>query len=335
MAPVRSFGALALSLAVFAPSAGAADEPRYVLEDLGVGSVANALGPKSWPVGRHSNLAAYYADGIWVQLKTRSKYNASEAKGANRFGHSVGYESAMVGYRPVHWTPDGIRHVIDLPGDDDRTVGWAVGVSRDGLVAGKYSVSMDNWDEYESCFIARPGEEAFDPAPDAYFCQVGGVNAHGMVAGGGVTDQGFIWHEGQMTTFGPLPGYTWTQPQSINDAGHVVGWTSSRHLKQVGFLWDGSQIRKLGTLDDGPWAYLKSINNRGQIVGNGETPTDGSRALIVIAGRMERLEKYVLNADGWVLSTANQIDDHGVIVGSAQYQGGTHAYRLTPVHDKR
>jgi hypothetical protein len=115
----------------------------------------------------------------------------------------------------------------------------------------------------------------------------------------------------------------------------VVGWTSAEDRPQVGFVWDGRRLVDLGTLEEGPSVYLNSINNRGQIVGNGQTPKDGSRALIVISGRMERLERYVQNADGWVLSMANAIDDHGVIVGRGSYQGASRAYRLVPVRGSR
>lgn len=324
----RLLGALALCFASFAPAAAADEAPLFRLRDLGQADVT-ALGLHSQPVGRAGYQAAFYARGRWHTLESYDK--SSGALGANRVGDVVGYDfNSPGGYRALRWTPDGRRHIVELPGDGSDEVGMATGVSRDGLVVGKYAESLDDWETQDSCFIARPGEKAIDPSPR--HCVMGGVNASGTVAAGGPEGRGFIWHNGKVKHhLEPLPGYTVVQPMAINDKGHVTGWMSGPQARQVGFVWKGGEVVDLGTLENGPYGYFRSLNNHGVIVGDGVTPEGEQHALIVIDGQVQRLAARVSNLGGWELTSAVAIDDEGTVVGRGWLDGQLRAYRLVPM----
>lgn len=99
-----------------------------------------------------------------------------------------------------------------------------------------------------------------------------GANAKGHAAGiadvsGGLTSHAFLWQAGTLTDLGALNGPSgYSFAQLVNDAGQVVGASTTADGSFRGFVWDRGIMTELGTLG-GANSFALGINDRGQIVG--------------------------------------------------------------------
>jgi probable HAF family extracellular repeat protein len=127
-----------------------------------------------------------------------------------------------------------------------------------------------------------------------------------------------------------------SQAFQINDAGRAVGeavvgatpgGTSILHP----VLWQDGTRLGLGTLGF-TFGSALDINESGQVVGN-LTNISGSpqAAFLWQAGVMTDLNSLIDPASGWVLRSAEAINDRGEIVGFGTFGGQTRAFLLSPV----
>lgn len=96
-------------------------------------------------------------------------------------------------------------------------------------------------------------------------------------------------------------------------------------------------LRDMGTLG-GSTAGAYGVNSAGTIVGTSTTATNAKRAFIRKAGgTMTDLNNFVVGASGYVLTSANAINELGQIVGEAQHTatGNTVGFLLTPLSESR
>ena len=102
------------------------------------------------------------------------------------------------------------------------------------------------------------------------------VNDASMVAGvfwtaGDIAEQdGFVWQNGNVTTFQSPEGTSINSVSAINSAGLAVGtYYSATDSNLRAFIWDGSACTDLGDLGNSDTAYVwpQAINDSGQVVG--------------------------------------------------------------------
>lgn len=151
------------------------------------------------------------------------------------------------------------------------------------------------------------------------------INLAGQVAGYSTTQGGHrratIWNGSNPTELAPL-SLGDSEAVGINDFGLVVGqsYSAEYHWSRV-TLWNGTTALTLENLV-GKIGYAEAINNSGQVVGRSVTPYGGqlNRATIWNGTTVTDLNSFLdasLVSDGWILTSASDINDSGSIVGTA------------------
>jgi probable HAF family extracellular repeat protein len=145
--------------------------------------------------------------------------------------------------------------------------------------------------------------------------QAWGINNSGQIVGFSLEtmtqpSRAALWDANGLTLLaGPD-----SRAQDINDRGQIVG-SSGSHAQ----LWEGGRSVDLGTLG-GAFSVASAINDAGQIAGYFSS-SDGLHAALwngALGVDLNSLLRPQSVADGWVLATANGINDNGWIVGTAQ-----------------
>jgi probable HAF family extracellular repeat protein len=89
----------------------------------------------------------------------------------------------------------------------------------------------------------------------------------------GYAQRGLAWHNGRLTEFAPLRGFTDSDVFELNDEGVAAG-TSLSDLdpntlfgQGLATIWRNGQPISLGTLPGGTRSFAQDINDRGQVAG--------------------------------------------------------------------
>jgi probable HAF family extracellular repeat protein len=133
----------------------------------------------------------------------------------------------------------------------------------------------------------------------------------------------FLWSNGTLSDLGTLGGH-FSQGNSINLSGEIVGTADTSTGIPDGFLWNGKKMVDLGTFDPG------GINDSGEIAGTCG-PNPGQRACTLVNGTVTQLpdptsfspfdcDAGAINDNGEVLGGCDDTSSytHGVV-----WQNGT------------
>jgi probable HAF family extracellular repeat protein len=146
-----------------------------------------------------------------------------------------------------------------------------------------------------------------------------------------------------MQDIGTLGGFS--TAFAINNAGEIVGEslttaTATTAANTRAFLFANGTMRDLGAVNGGS-SSARAINNVGQIVGFTSTPgaadvfppQDKHAMIFTLSDNtMRDLNALIPANSGWVLLSANGINDAGQIVGEGVHNGNSgSAFLLTPV----
>ena len=190
----------------------------------------------------------------------------------------------------------------------------------------------------------------------------GQITGTSYASGGeGEISHAFLYSQGKMTDLGTLPGYQNSGGNAINALGQVAGitWESTPDDEGIpqAFLWRDGVMQVLGTLPGYTSSQATALNSHGQVVGFADLPAPPSplqsflrdhlpfgppsnassdpsaptRAFLYQNGRMTDLNALLPAHSGWVLESANGINDRGQIVGTGLHGGLRRAFVLTPV----
>jgi probable HAF family extracellular repeat protein len=132
-----------------------------------------------------------------------------------------------------------------------------------------------------------------------------------------IADSAFLWTPaGGLQRLGGIPGADWSEGTAINNAGQIVGFSSSH-----AFLWTAeSGMRDLGALD-GDYSSASVINDAGQVAGVVQAPSGQFHLFIwtVASGMRDvgslndspglpSLQVIAINRAGWVVGEAAVAD---------------------------
>ncbi len=257
----------------------------------------------------------------------------SEARAINDDGVVVGSISFNSGGTPrerAFWYSEGVRHFDFDGGSAPNMRSSALAVNAAGCAVGWTQATdgapiyLATWKAADSCpFNDSISYEGLGGSSTAGR----GINAAHQVVGtsetGGGEYHAFSKTLGvtNMADLGVLGGGWGSAALAINNEGVSVGYSSSSTVVQTAVIWDGGGPVELGAFPGAPAAtesYAHAINDlpTPQIVGWSDgSPTGGQQhACIWHGGTMVDLPTL----DGGNMSEANDVNDHGDVVGWAR-----------------
>lgn len=248
----------------------------------------------------------------------------------------TGYSNGASGFEAFRWTSGtGMVGLGDLAGGIFYSYGYEI--SGDGTtIVGESS--------------SGPGVQAFrwtsgtgmvglgDLAGGAFYSFAAGVNEDGSVIVGtstsGSGNEAFRWTSGTgMVGLGDLAGGIFgSQANAINNDGSVVVGQSNSASGMEAFRWtSGTGMVGLGDLPGGAFgSYAFGVNDDGSVIVGVGTDASGTVAIVWQNGiGMQSLADILtaggVDLTGWVLQSANDVDDSGMIVVGGGTLGGSNA----------
>jgi probable HAF family extracellular repeat protein len=354
----RSFIALASVLALLLVLAGAVRaESGYRITDLGTlgGNASFALGvsERGEVVGTartstasRPQLAFSWRDGTMTNLGTLPGSTFSRAFAVNERGLSVGeaFTPSPERSRAVAWQDGAIR---DLGSLGSATGAVANDVNARGQIAGVSGGRAVLW---TGGGIRDLGTLSANPAATS---RATALNNRGQVVGSSQTDilspfgsrvsHAFLWDRGRMVDLGSPVENRFSIAYGISAESRVVGeanvGTPTGADAYHAMLWHAGTMTDLHTwLPDGLAGYRHSrandVNADGLVVGHVSGfygfPTIDGRAVVWHDGHAHDLNEYLPADSGWILRSAEAINEAGQIVGYGTFEGQTRAFLLTP-----
>lgn len=349
-----------------APAAAASPQqegmPRYVLTHLGtlpggtasfalgISATGEIVGTSRTSSGSRPQVAVRWRDGQAEDLGTLPGSTFSRAFEVNSRGQAVGeaFTPAPEVSRAVQWEADGT--VRDLGGPS--AVANAIDERGRAFVVSSQAVGPSVATVWE-----RSGPRPL-PAVDPSATGTSRVNAAARsgravgsgpvrVEGGGSVGQAVRWDPRGQTFAGTAldrlePG-RFATAYGVSEIGLVVGEatrldptgatparTSTRAVR-----WNGTRVVELPPVGTYRFTRANEVSDRGDVVGfasgfAGFPSIDGA-AVLWRGDRAIDLNDAVVDApEGFVLRTAESIDEAGRIVGYGSRSGQTRAFLLTP-----
>src|SRR3954468_22350527 len=302
-----------------------------------------------------------------IDLGTLSPGQNGDALAINREGEVVGF-SASLGFR---WTAETGMTALPLPegaffaaaeaisshGDvalfaSNGQVTSSFIISRDGAQQLPASVKIVGVNKRQHAVAIGFDQAVFGVFWDgAAFTRVGsearGLNDHDQVVGYRTVTQpefanlAFVWQDGVYRDLGTLGGRD-SIANAISANGVVVGTSSIGRLgPQMGFRWEDGEMLPLACPAGASSCTAVAVDGKGGIVagvaqlsGGGPFPETVLHAVVWIGGAVPDLNTLIDPASGWVLETANGVNERGQIVGRGRLDGQLRPYLLTLPDDE-
>ncbi len=304
-----------------------ADNGPYTVQDAGpAGGIALGVNASAAVVGTDGSVAPRTAFlnpfGSGSQLLSGLVGSTDDvAFGVHPDGWAVGQSKVGFFTKPVSFQGGSATDLAPL-----AMMGAARAVNASGAVAGW----VVDGSGFHAVVWTNGVPVSFGTMAFGYALNDSGVIAGSHVSGG--QQRAFTWSAGGLPTDLPSLGGTTSEGNGINNHGDVVGDSfPTGSANEVAVLWPASgSVVPLGTLG-GATSSARDINNHGQIVGYARDSTGAYRAFLSDAGAAMVDLNSLLPADsGWVLLSANAINDAGQIVGEGTLNGERRAFLLTP-----
>jgi probable HAF family extracellular repeat protein len=173
-----------------------------------------------------------------------------------------------------------------------------------------------------------------------------GINQAGDVTGSSTlpdsSTRAFIYSGGVMRTLGTFSGGGDSYAYAINALGQVTGSASADRVFQHAFLYTNGTMLDLGTVRDDHSigdSFGYAINSRGDVTGYYDVALgclckawNSFRAFLYTDGAMYDLNSLVVSGlDGFTLTQAAGINDHGQIAATGGNGHEMRAFRLDPL----
>jgi probable HAF family extracellular repeat protein len=296
----------------------------------------NAQTPPGTPAPRLN--AFLWEDGVMTNLGTLpGSNNFSRGYAINNRGVVVG-ESDNSASRAFRYDPAG--GLTDLGGLPPNNRGVAHGVNDPGVVVGAsfngsaVRAVRFNGDGTATDLGSIDGLTT-TPARAWDVNNAGRAVGHSRDAAG--VGRATLWQpDGTVVDLGGLSADGFAEAFAVSETGLVAG-AAVAGTTPLGtpirrpFLYDGTSLSELGRLGR-MFGEAKDVNDAGEVVGF-VTNVSGlpDRAVLWRGGAAFDLNDLIPAGSGWVLRSAEGINNRGQIVGYGTFDGRTQAFLLTPV----
>ena len=329
----------ALAAMLLAATAGAAD--LYTVTDLG--TLGGTRGSGAYSLNGHGQAVGYsFVPGSTYVHAMVNSYGAvtdlgtlggtqSLARSVNSLGHVVGwaYPPGQTLQHAFLWK-DGVMTDLGTFGGQSSD---ADEINDDDLVVGSAFDSLGR----ERAFWWKDGAMHDLGTLGGSQSRAYSVDKWGDVVGRALTDGDVTYHPflgkpgGPLYDLGTLGGFT-GDAYAVNDLAHVVGWSQlpGNGTQSAGFFFADGTMKSIGTLGNGFYSAGFGINDNDVVVGQ-TTRADGvTLACLWQNDQLVDLNSLLVPGSGWVLTSANDIDDQGAIVGEGVHNGHARGFLLTP-----
>lgn len=342
----------AVSCASAGLNGAALGAPAYTITDIGTlpngsSSFANDVNNLRQVTGNagtsgSSNLHAYlWTNGTKTDLGILTAVNFSRGYAINDSGVVVG-ESDNNTSNAFIYQNGTMSGLTSLQGGnffgvahDINNAGVIVGISRANTAAGGTASRATKW------VNGVPQDLGSIDGLDNTTARAWAVNNAGTAVGlsrntVANTSQATLWSGGTIQNLGSLgDNLQFSQAYGINDNGLIVGASYTGQTTGSGtpithaVIWQGGTITDLGTFG-ATFSEAKDVNAAGLIVGY-STNISGSPATALLwqNGVAIDLNTLIPAGSGWVLRSAESINDAGDVAGYGTFGGQTHAFLLT------
>lgn len=326
------------------PATQALADPSYALTLLGgSGSSATGINGAGDVVGYDiadgaGNAHAFvYSGGTSTDLGTLGGA-ASYAYGINDAGQVVGSADTAAGLGHAFVYAGGTMTDLGTPAGGTST---AYAINNQGVIVG-YTTSIapfpENLPQAFSVAGAGAAMQALGTLPDGQGSTAYAINDKGLVAGwsykGPFTVPEYptyavTFRNGAVSEIG-APDLGDSAVYGMNERGMLVGGIPTSILPHGShaFLLDHGTLVDLGIFDpviDDSVAY--DVNNLGMVVGTAGVDVDathyGYHGFLYTGSGLVDLNTLIDPASGWVVTSANAINDAGQIAATACYGGVT------------
>jgi probable HAF family extracellular repeat protein len=323
MTSPRTIAGLAMLAVAISPASHIvyADSGPYTVQDAGpANAVARGVNATAMVAGTSADQAFRTAFGAGPEILP----GLSTPDFA--FGvHDEGWVVGSSGFQPVKFAPAAVAL------DPTPFFGEATAVNAAGDIAGYGFFSGVR----AFVWLASGGGQEM---PIAATSMAAAINDRRVVTGQVVTGVGqgaaFRWTVGEAASALPTLGGASAKGRGINNAGDIVGdsYRTSQGNDVAAWWKAGGEVVDLGTLG-GAKSSAADINNHGQIVGYAETASGARRAFLYENGVLVDLNTLLEPGSGWVLVSANAVNDAGQIAGEGLFGDDPEprAFLLTPV----
>jgi probable HAF family extracellular repeat protein len=315
----------------------------YVVQDLGAlpgdsSSVAWAINANGdvvgWSTGPTGTRAVVYTKlGSMVELPGLPNRPRTLARDINDAGIVVGSANAGgtdLGHA-VLWSPASVQDLGTL-GTGLYSEAW--GVNNLGQVVGWSFTNGGSGLTGVHGFLYSKATGLVDLTPTSDNGYALDINDASQVTGYKTAFGGyhaFRWQEGTFVDLGVLPGFAHSFGWALNAAGQVTGNSTSASGNSERFVRSisGGGLQDLGGM--GEHNVARGINVAGNVVGT-QGQSQSRAVLYTDAAGLQDLNELIDPSLGWVLLSANDINDAEEIVGHAfnNFTGKTHAVKLRP-----
>jgi probable HAF family extracellular repeat protein len=340
---------VALALACGAVEA----QTQYWLQDLGVlpgfdtsmafgiDSAGRVVG-ESYDVATNTRQAFLFESGTMTSLGTLPGGRDSRAFAINDWQEIVGESDESNGYQSWKY---GFYFNGSMSSLSTVVMRQARGrdINSSGMIAGRAVV--DPWAAQTATVWSGGANWSLGSMTPGGSSEAYALNDSGTVVGEALTFDGFaFWshafvHDGSgMLGLGTLGGASaYSRATDINEAGVVVGQTEGPgRVWTHAFRWKDGAMTDIGALVSTGDSFAEAINDSGLIVGASTHGTGGGagvNAVLWEKGGIHQLHERIVNSGhGWVLVSAQDINNNGAIVGYGYAPSGLiHAFKLNPL----